>query len=112
MRPAPLALRLIEVYTLYARFEWDKAKARRNLQEHGVSFSEAALAWDDPNFMEGDDPAHSRHEMRHWILGQSPKRRLLLVIFTKRHADTIRIITAWKANREEQELYEDEKRRD
>jgi uncharacterized protein len=92
------------------RFEWDENKARRNLQEHGVSFPEAALAWDDPDLIEGDDATHSKQEPRHWLLGRSPKRRLLLVIFTKRQMDTIRIITAWKANREEHDLYENEKK--
>lgn len=29
-------------------FEWNPQKAARNLQKHGVSFSEAATVFDDP----------------------------------------------------------------
>ena len=91
------------------RFEWDEAKARRNLREHGVSFREASLAFDDPDAIEGYDESHSKHESRQWLLGMSPRSRVLLVVFTERHSDAIRIITARKATLEECELYEDEK---
>lgn len=91
------------------RFEWDEAKARRNLREHGVSFREASLAFDDPHAIRGDDEKHSKHEPRQWLLGMSPKRRILLVVFTERHDKVVRIISAWKAAREEYELYEGEK---
>ena len=92
------------------RFEWDEAKARANLRNHGVSFPEAEKAFDDPKAIVGEDDVHSKHEPRYWLLGESPKRRLLLVIFTERHGDVTRIITAWKANREEHELYENQKK--
>ena len=91
------------------QFEWDEAKARRNLREHGVSFSEAEQAFDDPDAIEGYDDVHSKHESRQWLLGMSPRRRILLVVFTERHGDVVRLITARKATLEERELYEDEK---
>jgi uncharacterized DUF497 family protein len=91
------------------RFEWDDSKARRNLREHGVSFREASLAFDDPHAVTGDDEKHSKHEPRQWLLGMSPRIRVLLVVFTERHGDTVRIVTARKATLEECELYEDEK---
>jgi uncharacterized DUF497 family protein len=37
------------------RFEWDEDKARRNVRDHGVSFREASLAFDDPHAIRGDD---------------------------------------------------------
>ena len=91
------------------QFEWDEAKARRNLREHGVSFREASLAFDDPRVVRGDDEKHSKHEPREWLLGMSPRDRILLVVFTERHGDVTRIISARKATLEERELYEDEK---
>ncbi len=33
------------------RFEWDEDKARANLAKHGVSFEEAALVFDDPDYV-------------------------------------------------------------
>ena len=91
------------------RFEWDEAKARRNLRNHGVSLREASLAFDDPDAIEGYDESHSKLESRQWLLGMSPRHRILLVVFTERHGDVVRLISARKANREERELYEDEK---
>jgi uncharacterized DUF497 family protein len=91
------------------RFEWDESKARRNLREHGVSFREASLAFDDPHAIKGDDEKHSKHEPRQWLLGMSPQRRILLVVFTERDGDVVRLITARKATLEECELYENEK---
>lgn len=91
------------------RFEWDEEKARRSLRKHGVSFHEAALAFDDPHAITGYDAEHSQHEPRQWLLGMSPKRRVLLVVFTERFNDVVRLISAWKATPEECDLYESEK---
>ena len=91
------------------KFEWDSNKAWTNIQEHHVSFNEASFAFDDPNALIGDDEPHSQDEPRQWLLGMSPRRRVLLVVFTERHEDTIRIISAWKATPQERELYENEK---
>ncbi len=33
-------------------FEWDDEKARSNLRKHGVSFEDAAQAFDDPLLLE------------------------------------------------------------
>jgi uncharacterized DUF497 family protein len=41
------------------RVEWDQEKAERNQREHGVSFSEAATCFDDPNgcYFRNEPPA-------------------------------------------------------
>src|SRR4051812_2847536 len=95
--------------TLKYEFEWDDVKARKNLREHGISFREASLAFDDPNAIKGDDEKHSDDEPRQWLLGMSPRNRILLIVFTERQEGTIRLISARKATFEERELYEDEK---
>lgn len=38
------------------RFEWDAAKARKNLLKHGVSFEEASTVYHDPLAATGADP--------------------------------------------------------
>ncbi len=91
------------------RFEWDEAKAKENLRNHGVSFREGSLAFNDPHAVTGEDETHSKDERRQWLIGQSPKQRILLVVFTERWKDIFRIISVWKATDEECELYENEK---
>ena len=41
------------------QFEWDKAKAYRNLTKHRVSFDEAVTVFYDPLSATFDDPDHS-----------------------------------------------------
>jgi len=55
-----------------------------------------------------DDPRHSEGEERFALLGQSDRRRLLVVMFTE-HGETIHLISARKATRRERREYEDGK---
>lgn len=87
------------------RFEWDDEKAVANLEKHGVSFGEATEVFYDPNALEGYDEAHSGAEGRFFIIGLS-SRRLLFVVYAEREADAVRIISARRAVRKEQEEYE------
>ncbi len=91
-------------------FEWDDEKARANLRKHEVSFEEAATAfseWDAPII---GDVLHSTSEDRFIIIATSERERLLTVAFTYRDDETIRIISARRANRREQRIYDQEKR--
>ncbi|MGH7137895.1 MAG: BrnT family toxin [Pirellulales bacterium] len=87
-------------------FEWDSRKAQRNRQKHGVSFEEASTVFSDPLSVTIDDPLHSDEEDRFIILGESSRRRLLVVSFTEREA-RIRIISARVATRRERKDYEE-----
>lgn len=73
------------------QFEWDQRKAASNLRKHGVSFSEASTVFRDPLAVIFDDETHSAREYREIIIGHSTRGRLLLVCFTERAEDTIRI---------------------
>jgi uncharacterized protein len=86
--------------------EWDLNKARENLTKHKVSFSEAATALVDPLAMTISDPDHSARERRFITFGSSAKHRLLVVSFTWR-GETIRVISARLATRQEREMYEE-----
>jgi uncharacterized protein len=87
------------------KFEWDPPKAASNRQKHGVSFEEAQTVFSDPNAVAFYDAEHSDDEDREIILGISNKLRLLLVVYTERYGDTIRIISARKANAAETREY-------
>lgn len=87
-------------------FGWDEKKARTNRRKHGVSFEEASTVFGDPLARTIHDPLHSGEEDRFVILGESHRRRLLVVVFTDR-GRTIRIITARVANRRERKDHEE-----
>jgi uncharacterized DUF497 family protein len=88
------------------RFEWDEKKHSLNKRKHGVSFTEGQTVFADENGLLIDDPDHSDDEDRLILLGLSDKLRLLVVSHTYSEPDlTIRIISARKATRSEQEQY-------
>jgi uncharacterized protein len=87
-------------------FEWDRRKARINTAKHGVSFEEALTVFADPLARILDDPAHSAGEAREIIVGQSRRRRLLVVSFTER-GEAVRIIGARRATRNERDDFEE-----
>ena len=90
-------------------FEWDDAKARANLRKHGVSFLEAMTVFSEWGAPVNGDVLHSIQEDRFIIVGMSELKRLLTVAFTYRDDETVRIISARRANRREQQIYEQEK---
>jgi len=88
------------------RFVWDEAKNRANRQKHGVSFEEAQTIFLDENARVYFDPDHSESEDRFLLLGISFQLRVLIVCHCYREKDmVIRIISARKADRREQESY-------
>jgi hypothetical protein len=89
------------------RFEWDPRKAASNIRKHGVSFEEASTVFDDPLAVIFDDIDHSDTEPREIIIGQSVLQRLLLVHFTERIRDLIRIFSARQATPRETKDYEE-----
>ena len=84
-------------------FEWDEAKAATNLARHGVSFETAADAFRDPFAIEWIDTRHPYGEERVILLGLAAGI-ILYVAYTERN-DTIRLISARRATRHEQNQY-------
>ena len=89
------------------KFEWDEAKASSNLAKHRVAFDEARTVFSDPLAKIFDDEAHSTDEAREIIIGHSVEARLLIVSFTERGRNRIRIISARPASRRERKAYEE-----
>lgn len=88
-------------------FEWDSRKAKSNLRKHRVSFDEACTVFEDNEATIFPDEDHSNGEEREIIVGFSILDRLLLVSFTERPVDRVRIISAREATREERKDYEE-----
>lgn len=94
----------ISTVVLGLDFEWDKGKACRNTQKHGVGFPDAALVLSDEFALTDRDD--SKVEDRYVTLGMDPLGRVLVVVYTFR-GDKIRLISARKATRRERQQYEE-----
>lgn len=89
------------------RFEWDPEKAASNEKLHGVTFDEAKkLFTSSADVLEIYDVEHSQTEDRFKSIGPI-RRGLVLVVWTERADDLIRIVSAWWATKSEEKLYRD-----
>jgi len=87
-------------------FSWDKRKDEANKKKHGVSFDEAKTVFYDENAIRYFDPDHSDDEDRFLMVGLSHKLRILIVCHCFREEDSvIRIISARKATKGEEDVY-------
>jgi uncharacterized DUF497 family protein len=87
------------------RFEWDPRKAEANLHRHGIRFAEAVTVWEDAFALIREDP-DAVGEQRFVKLGLSDQATLLVVVYTYREPDIIRMLSAWRANKRQREVYE------
>lgn len=91
------------------RFTWDPAKARKNLRVRGISFETATEVFSDPNQVTIENYfIADQGEQRYGIIGLTQGLVLLLVVFVDRSEggiETIRIISARKAERYETQIY-------
>ena len=90
----------------YLTFEWDEKKNASNMKKHGVTFDEAKTVFTDQFARLISDPNHSDDEDRFILLGTSIHSRLLVVCHCIRMSDSIRIISARKADKQERDIYE------
>ena len=88
------------------QFEWDVKKASVNIAKHKISFEEASTVFDDPLARIFDDIDHSLEDHREIIIGHSIAGRLLIVCFTERGRDVVRIFSARNVTSKEREDYE------
>lgn len=88
------------------QFEWDEDKNRENIRKHSISFEEAQTVFFDENANQYFDPDHSTDEDRFIMLGMSYKLRVLVICHSYRKREAIiRIISARKADKDEQNNY-------
>ena len=95
-------MKTTEVTTM--NFDWDDIKACSNKAKHGVSFDTAARVFLDPLRIETYDNQESYGEDRWATIGVAAQA-VLYVVYTVRDGDTIRLISARKANERERKQY-------
>ena len=93
------------LYTRAVRLEWDPRKAEANTRTHGVTFAEAVSVLEDDFALTREDPA-AVGELRFVTLGVNNMGNLLVVVYTYRDPGAIRLISAWKANKRQRDVYE------
>ena len=85
------------------KFDWDDDKAAINISKHNIAFDLAALVFLDENRLTACDNRFGYGEERMITMGQIDNR-LHVIVYTEREG-VIRIISARKANKREQERY-------
>jgi uncharacterized DUF497 family protein len=91
-------------------FEWDRTKAKKNLNKHKVSFEEAKTVFNDSFLITFPDEYHSDTEERWISIGTSMNNKVLTVVHTETmimdKIITI-IISSRKASKLERKIYEE-----
>ena len=85
------------------KIEWDSKKAAASLKKHGIDFADAAVALEDHNALTIGDESHEEQRFKTLALG--PNFNVLLIVHSLRDADTVRIVSARKADRTEARQY-------
>jgi uncharacterized DUF497 family protein len=90
-------------YTILLNYQWDREKAKTNLEKHGISFADAVTVLSDDAALtvEDNDP----DEQRFVTIGTDALGRVVVVVYTWRDED-IRVISARKATARERRQYE------
>jgi len=91
-------------------FDWDENKETENIKKHnGINFDEASeVFYDDDAFDEFDEEHSTVEETRYICVGNSSKRFLRVsytIRFDENGNEIIRIISARKGKKKEEDLY-------
>ncbi len=86
-------------------FEWDENKNQKNILKHKIDFADAIHVFIDKDRIEKLDARRHYNEDRWETLGIT-EFGVLVIIYTERNeGNTVRIISARKANKRERKYY-------
>ncbi len=86
-------------------FEWDAGNRGKNAK-HRVSDGECEEVFFNLPLLLSPDAAHSQHEARYYVLGQTNASRRLFIAFTMRGTQ-VRVISARDMTRKERKVYDE-----
>ena len=86
------------------RFEWDEEKNKTNIRKHGFDFADAWEIFLAPILVAPDDRENYGEDR--WIGIGMLRTRAVVVLYTERGEDVIRIISLRKALTHERNQYE------
>ena len=87
------------------RFEWDERKNRTNIRRHGIDFADVASVFAHPMLV-GLDTGEDYGEDR-WIGVGLLRDVVVVVVYAEPDEDTVRIISARKATKNEAQRYQE-----
>jgi uncharacterized DUF497 family protein len=87
------------------KFDWDERKNRANIKKRHFDFADAEEVFDGPMYI-APDTREDYGEDR-WIGIGDFRGRIVVIAFTERDDDTIRIISMRKALKHERKYYEE-----
>jgi uncharacterized protein len=86
------------------QFEWDEAKNLENIRKHKIDFADVWEMFESSMLIEPDD-CFDYGEDRWFGIGFLGSG-IAIVVWTERREDVIRVISARRANRHEQQRFE------
>ena len=87
------------------RFEWDENKNSENIGKHGLDFADAWQVFENPLLAKLDD--REDYDEDRWIgVGMMSNGSVVVLVFTEREQEMIRIISIRKATKNERTRYE------
>ena len=84
-------------------YNWDEAKNRRNIKDHGIAFEDAKRIFESPT-VERIDDRFEYGEVRVYAIGLVNGLEIT-VIYTDCDDDERRIISAWRSEPHERRAY-------
>jgi uncharacterized DUF497 family protein len=87
-------------------FEWDEDKNQENIRKHGFDFGDAREIFEAPLVIDLD--LRTDYGEDRWSVIGLLGSRTVVVTFTLRSAQTIRIISLRKASKHERKTFEEE----
>jgi uncharacterized DUF497 family protein len=94
-----------KIFEQFTGFDWDNGNIDKNRLRHNVENFECEQIFFNRPLIILDDSKHSESEKRWVALGKTDKDRFLVIIFTKRKKNLIRIISARDMNKRERAFY-------
>ena len=85
-------------------YEWDEEKYQSNLKKHGISFEDTFDVFNDLYALEMADDLNNDRFIR---IGLNRIKGIIVVVYCERADDLIRIISARRATKLEEILYEE-----
>lgn len=88
------------------KFKWDEAKNRLNIRRHGIDFEDVGEVFKGPMIIVPDDRTDYSEDRQ--IGTGILKNMSVVIVFTEKDDDVIRIISARKANKHESKRFYEE----
>lgn len=92
------------VYTNSIHMEWDEQKNEANIRTHGIDFNDASDIFNKHMLIKMDN--RKDYGEKRWIGLGLLEGVVIVIVYTMRNHNILRIISIRKANRNERKIYQ------